>query len=327
MAKEDTTQLAVVGIVLLVAVVGGLYAVYGVQSDDPIQDRHNLKRGQELPTLWIYLNNSELNSRYWTGFEERSSRVINLPFLNLCYQTCVKANGQQYRVEVIGGLSDLAVRLGGWEHLPTPLQNAVANVREPELNWIRSAVLAKWGGLWVSPATIWLRHMGELPKDRVVLFGSDDEVSFVGDGGTDVPSLRVAWSPIPQHPIWVSWEQRARARLEKMSGGAEFRRDEMSDAITAIREGEERKEPIDVRPTVELTRKGAAGRRIQLEDLLAAGQEGSLPFSISQHASYVPIPWPELQERKAFGWFLRMSEEQIMDSDLVVSTLFRKVIS
>ena len=104
-------------------------------------------------------------------------------------------------------------------------------------------------------------------------------------------------------------------------------REEMTDALTAIREGEECKMPIDVRPTVELTRKGAAGRRIQLEDLLAAGQEGSLPFSISQHASYVPIPWPELQERKAFGWFLRMSEEQIMDSDLVVSTLFRKVIS
>jgi hypothetical protein len=327
MAKEETTQLAVVGIVLLVAVVGGLYAVYGVQWDDPLQDRHLLKRGQDLPTLWIYLNNSELNSRHWTGFEERSSRVINLPFLNLCYQTCVKANGQQYRVEVIGGLSDIAVRFGGWEHLPTPLQNPIANVREPELNWIRAAVLAKWGGLWVSPATIWLRPMCQLPKDRVVLFGSDDEVSFVGDCGTDVPSLRVAWSPIPQHPIWVSWEQRARARLEKMSGGAEFRRDEMTDAMTAIREAEERKEPIDVRPTVELTRKGAAGRRIQLEDLLAAGQEGSLPFNISQHASYVPIPWPELQERKAFGWFLRMSEEQIMDSDLVVSTLFRKVIS
>jgi hypothetical protein len=326
MAKEDTTQLAVIGIVLLVAVVGGLYSVYGVQSDDPIQDRHILKRGQDLPTLWIYLNNSELNSRHWTGFEERSSRVINLPFLNLCYQTCVKANGQQYRVEVIGGLSDLAVRLGGWEHLPTPLQNSVANVREPELNWIRAAVLAKWGGLWVSPATIWLRPIGPLCKDRVILFGSDDEVTFVGECGTDIPSLRVAWSPIPQHPIWVSWEHRARARLEKMSGGAEFRRDEMTDAAAAIREGEERKEPIDVRPTVELTRKGAAGRRIQLEDLLAAGQEGSLPFSISPHASYVPIPWPELQERKAFGWFLRMSEEQIMDSDLVISTLFRKVI-
>lgn len=326
MAKEETIQIVVISVILMTAVLGGLYAVSGIKSDDPIQDRHLLKHGQELPTLWIFLNDSEVNSRHWTGFEERSSRVINLPFLNLCYQTCVKANGRDYRVEVIGGLSDLAVRLGGWKHLPTCLQNPIAPVREPELNWIRAAVLAKWGGLWVSPAIIWLKPMGPLPKDKVVLFGSDDEVSFVGDGGTDAPSLRVAWSPIHEHPVWATWEQKVRARLEKRAGGAEFRRDEMADAADAMRQGKERGDCVEVRPMAELTRKGAAGRRIQLEDLLAAGQEGELPFAIKHETVYVPIPWPELQERRAFGWFLRMSEEQIMDSDLAVSWLFRRVI-
>jgi hypothetical protein len=326
MAKEETIQIVVISVILMTAVLGGLYAVSGIKSDDPIQDRHILKHGQELPTLWIFLNDSEVNSRHWTGFEERSSRVINLPFLNLCYQTCVKANGRDYRIEVIGGLSDLAVRLGGWGQLPTSLQNPIAPVREPELNWIRAAVLAKWGGLWVSPATIWLKPMGPLPKDKVVLFGSDDEVSFVGDGGTDAPSLRVAWSPIPEHPIWATWEQKVRTRLEKRAGGAEFRRDEMADAVDAIRQGKERGDCVELRPMAELTRKGAAGRRIQLEDLLAAGQEGELPFATRAETVYVPIPWPELQERRAFGWFLRMSEEQILESDLAVSWLFRRVI-
>jgi len=326
MAKAETIQIVVVSLVLMAAVLGGTYMVSTVRSDDPIQDRRNMEKGEDLPVLWIYLNDSEVNSRHWTAFEERSSRVINLPFLNLCYQTCVKANGLHYRIEVIGGLSDLAVRLGGWNALPTPLQNPAAMVREPELNWIRSAVLAKWGGLWVSPATLWLKPVGPLPK-HVVLFGSDDEVTFVGDGGTAAPSLRVAWSPAPEHPVWVAWEQKVRARLEKRAGGAEFRRDEMSDAVDAIRLGEERGEPVEVRPTAELTRKGAAGRRIQIEDLLAAGQEGELPFTLTREAVYVPIPWPELKERRAFGWFLRLSEEQILDSDLAISWLFRKSLN
>jgi len=295
------------------------------QSDDPMQDRHILKRGMEMPVLWIYVNNSEVNARGWQDFEARSSRVLNLPFLNLCYQTCVKANGDKYRIEVIGGLTDLAVRLGGWSALPTPLQNPEAVVNEPELNWIRAAVLARFGGLWVSPALIWLKPMGELPKS-VVLFGSDDEVSFVGPGGTAAPSLRVAWSPAPEHPFWVDWEQKVHTRLEKRTGGSEFRRDEMSDAVDAIRAAEKRGEPVEIWPTTELTRKGAAGRRIQCEDLLAAGDAADIPFALTKKTVYVPIPWPELKERRAFGWFLRMSEDQILDSDLAVSHLFRNVI-
>ncbi len=326
MATPETQQLMVVLIVVAVAVVGGWATIAAVRGNDPLQDRWMLERGRDLPTLWIYADNSEVNARYWSDFGARSSRVMNLPFLNLCYETCVRANGKLYKVEVIGGLADLAVRLGGWESLPIPLQNPEAVVREPELNWIRAAVLAKWGGLWVSPATLWLRCIGPLPKDKPVFFGSDDEVTFVGPAGTAAPGLRVVWSPIPEHPVMTAWEEKARERLERRSGGSEFRRDEMSDAVDAIRAAEASGKGAEVRPTAELSRKGAAGRRIQLEDLLMAGQEGDLPFELKRGAAYVAIPWPELKERRAFGWFLRMSEEQIMDSDLVISTIFRQVL-
>jgi hypothetical protein len=100
----------------------------------------------------------------------------------------------------------------------------------------------------------------------------------------------------------------------------------MADASDAIALGSQMGHPVEVRPMAELSRKGAAGRRIQIEDLLAAGQEGSLPFAITPEAKYLPIPWPELQERRAFGWFLRLSEEQILDSDLAISWLFRSVL-
>ena len=51
--------------------------------------------------------------------------------------------------------------------------------------------------------------------------------------------------------------------------------------------------------------------------------DGELPFDLPKDAVYVPIPWDEIQRRSNFGWFLRMNEDQILDSDLAISELFR----
>jgi hypothetical protein len=307
------------GIVLLTAVTLGWFFVDRARQDDPYQDRRLLKKGEELPALWIYVNNSDVNARSWADFQARSSRALNLPFLNLCYQTIVQMNSEVYRVEVIGGLQDLALRFGGWDALPEPLRNAQTVVREPELNWIRSAVLARWGGLWVSPATVFLRPMGELPEDKVVFFGADPEATF----GSSFPALNMVWSPCANHPLWVEWEAAARTRLERRSGGSEFRRDHMNDLANALNgySGD-----VVVLPQAEVSRKGGSQRRIQLEDLLSAGTEGDLPFAIGKGAVALPIPYPEILERENFGWFLRMSEDQIMESDLALSHVFRSVL-
>ena len=307
----------VAGTILLTAVIGGWFLTAHVRDDDSMRNRFNLLSGMDKPVAWIYVNDADVNSRRWLDFGARSSHVMNVPFLNLCYQNIVRAL-PDYRVEVIGGLSDLAVRMGGWDSLPTPLRNPLAIVREPELNWIRAAVLAKWGGLWVSPSTVFLKRFDEMPTEKTVFFGSDDEVTFVGNGGT-APALRVVWAPAPDLPLWVSWEQKVRARLETRAGGSEFRRDEKSDTADALREFAS---VVEVRPHAELTRH--KGKRIQLEDILAAGQDGVLPFSI-EGASFMPIAWPEILERRAFGWFLRLNEEQILNSDLAIRWVLQKL--
>jgi len=310
----------VAGIVLIAAVIGGWLLTSQIRDDDSMQDSFNLLKGMDKPVAWVYVNDSDVNSRFWTDFGDRSSHVLNVPFLNLCYQNIVRAL-PDYRVEVIGGLSDLAVRFGGWDALPTPL-HPQALVREPELNWIRAAVLAKWGGLWVTPSTVFLKRLDPLPKEKTVFFGTDDEVTVVGSSPTmsTVPALRVVWAPAPDLPLWVSWEQKVRARLERRSGGSEFRHDEKSDTVDAIREFAS---VVEVRPQAELTRH--KGKRIQIEDILAAGQEGVIPFALGG-AIFMPVAWPEILERRAFGWFLRLSEEQILNSDLAIRWIFGNVL-
>jgi hypothetical protein len=303
---------------LVAAVAVGGVAMYRYNTADEYDNGNLMKKGMNKPVLWIYLNNSDVNSRSWADFMARSSRVMNLPFLNLCYDTAVNQNSDIYRIEVIGGLEDLAVRLGGWDELPTPLRTPGAVVREPELNWIRAAVLAKWGGLWVSPATVWIAPIGPLPKKSVVFFGTDPAPAYVTSDV--IPALNVIWSPVPAHPVWVSWENAAWDRLERRSGGSEFRHDEKSDLADAMRNFSS---DIQIYSTAELSRKGAAMKRVELEDLLAAGTEGNLPFAVNVNTKFVPIPYPEIIERKAFEWFLRMSEEQVLESDLVISYLLK----
>ena len=307
-------------VVLSVAVVGGIVVSNSVKSEDPWRDRNFLERGKDLPIVWIYYDESDVNSRYWRDFMARSSRVLNVPYLNMCYESIIRATGKSYQVEVISGLTGVANKLGGWENMPHLLQNPLASVGESELNWIRSAFLRKFGGLWVAPSTIWLRPLGPLPKEKTVFFGMDDDTPYSDRNGTGTPGLRVVWSPKAEEPLWVEWEEKAFTRLEKQGGGRQIRHDDYSDAYEAIvKYGES----VEMRPHAELSRKGASGKRIQIEDILSTG---IVPFDIMTDNVYVPVPWPELRDRSQYGWFLRMSEEQILESNLTVTALFKRAL-
>lgn len=319
MAELPTWSIPVI-VLGIAAILYGWVKVQQERTENPFADRELVKKGMDLPPLWLYYDTSEVNSRWWADFGARSSRALNLPFMNLCYDTIAKYNGQQYRIEVIGGTADLAQRLGGWDQLPFPLRNPQAQVRSPEMNWIRACILAKFGGLWLNPAVISMKPFGELPNDRVVFFGMDNEQSFAGPAGTKVPSLKAIWSPEPGNPIFVEWSRRAYDRLENKNGGRQIRGDDKSDYVE-LAAGK-----VEVVPHAELSRKGVSQKPLQLEDLLAAGEQDDLHFKVPTETIYVSLPWPEIKERRIYGWFLRMSEDQILASDLAISTLFRSAL-
>lgn len=310
----DSRTVLVPAILLTVAVVAGF--ALNLKHTSSFQDEAVFKKGLDTPTVWIYIDDTDVNSRWWADFMARSSRVINLPFLNLCYQTIVQACGTRYHVEVIGGIEDARRRLGG--SLPIPMRNGKIPLRDEELSYLRVAFLEKFGGLWIHPASICLRKFPELPKDKIVFFGSDPLETYAGPKGTILPNQHAMWSPRPHHPLFTQWKNILETRLNEQHTGKEIRNDKNWD-ILFVGTG---KEDVVVMPNAELTRK-KTGRKIELEDLLAAGTEGNLPFDVHPETVYVPFPWPELLERRMFGWFLRMSPDQVMDSDLAVTHLFR----
>ena len=280
-----------------------------------------LQVGLQHPPIWIFVNDSDVNSRHWSDFMSRSSRVLNIPLLNLCYQTIAKYNGNDYRIEVIGGLQGLAEKMGGWDALPQHMRNPRARVTEPEEDWIRSAVLSKWGGLWLSPSVVCMKPFGKLPEDRIVFFGQDSGPMY----GSAVPGFRAVWAPMPNMPLFKEWERRCRARLETQLGGRQFRGDAKSDWVDLTHAALQDK-TIEVRVLEELGRDSRTNKTLDLELLFAAGTEGRLPFEVPECVVYVPIPYNDLLDRRMFGWILRSSEEQILSSDIAIKYILLKAI-
>jgi hypothetical protein len=184
------------------------------------------------------------------------------------------------------------------------------------MNWIRTTVLSRFGGLWVSPYVVCLKGFGVLPKDKVVFFGTDMNETYSGSAGTIVPGMRAVWSPVKHHPMFDQWEAVCYERIQNKRGGQQIRNDESWDFVRFSTEYG----GIMIDPHAELGRK-EDGKRLQLEDLLASGIDGVIPFTVYPHSVYVPFSWTELRDREMFGWFLRMSERQIMESDLAVRYL------
>jgi hypothetical protein len=285
-------------------------------AENVYADPYILEKGADLPVIWLYYDTNDVNSRRWADFGAHSSNVLNISFLNLCYGTIIANNGHKYRVEIIGGLAGVAERLTASD-MPSSLREGIERIGDAEYNWIRAAILAKYGGLWLDPTVVALKPFGELPKDQLIFFGTDKDQTYAGPRGTATPSLNAIWVPQPQHPVMVAWRDAARRRLEQRSTGAAARQDEKWDFVSFAADNP----AVTVIPSAELARNKRTGKRLQLEDLLAAGQEGNLPFDVPGEAIYVPVPWKELRDRRAFGWFLRMSESQIMESDLVIRDL------
>lgn len=302
-------------IVLITAAVLGIYVSNKMVDEDIYNKRDLLNLDMDNTTLWLYYDQSDVNSRWWADFGARSSRVLNKPYLNLCYESIVLNTKQFYNVKVLAGLSDVAILLGGWDKLPKQLQNPIAHVGEAELNYIRARILKQFGGLWVNPSTIFINALPDFTEqENVIFFGTDKDETYASNSGTHVPGTNMMFSPAPNNEIFVELEKLALQRITNSQGGKQFRHDIKWDLL----EVKERcNTSIVYISDLEFARK-QNGRRIQLEDLLI---NDVIP--VPNKAVYVPIDDIELEERRNFGWFLRMSEEQILESTLFISELFK----
>jgi hypothetical protein len=308
--------------ILTLLVIYSFYYTAHQITQNPFMDKQLIYKGLDKPIIWLYYDNSDINTRNWSDFGSRNSSALNIPALNLFYQTIIQQNKNNYHIRVIEGLSGLNTLLSP-DEIPPALQNTATIIGQSELNWIRSKILCKYSGVWLSPYTICLRPLAPLKPNTITFYGTDMNETYQSN---TVPNFHcIANGCEPGHPFFQELERITYERLIHKRGGENIRRDENWDFIRLTS-----KNPSSYPNTIiaidndsELSRKSGNGgtKRIQLEDILATGTEGNLPFEIGSQSVYVPISWTELRDREMFGWFLKMSESQIMESDIAVKYL------
>lgn len=278
-----------------------------------------VKNGKELlhtglnskPTMWIFYRTDEINSRHWKDFGSRNSRSLNMPFLNLCYTSIQYHNEHKYNIIPIMGIEEVAHLLGGWENMPMPLQNHNEKYLEDrELNWIMTAILSKYGGLWVSPYTICMKPF-EICS-QLTFYGSDMNENLAGEKGTLLPGFHCVYSPLPGDPFMVEWENICFKRVEHNNGGQLIRNDIKWDWISLSK-----KYNYVILSRSEGSRKKDR-TRLQIEDILSS--TNTIDW-VDYETVHVPIYYKELRMFRNFIWFIRISEEQIMLSNTAIKRL------
>jgi hypothetical protein len=277
------------------------------------------------PIIWVYVDDSDVNMRFWSDYGSpagraefpqggRSSEALNIPFLNLCYGTIQVGAGSNYRVELISGVADAIQKLGGAGHVPDRLLGA--KVLTPlDMTYIRTAILERYGGLWAPLSSIFLRPVPVLPADSVVFFGTYKGDTYSGVGGS--PGNAYIWSPRAGHPMMVRWADMLQRRMEEENGGSWVRGSDAQDMAAFLQDGS-----AVASATAVLDRK-PNGKTIGIEDWMSHGTGGDLPFVLNTDAFVAHVDYEELVRRRAYGWFLKLGEEEILGSDLVISHVLR----
>jgi len=189
-------------------------------------------------------------------------------------------------------------------------------VNVAEEDWIRTAILAKFGGLWLSPSVIALKGFGKLP-DKIVAFGMDDVPMY----SSSCPGFRGLWVPIQSHPLMVKWEQIIKNRLNTQLGGLQVRGDAKSDWMNMFSGN-----PEVALSKGELSRNTKSQKKLELEDIFAT-QVGASRFELPCDSVYLVVPFKDLMDRRQYGWVLKSSEQEILESELVISDILRKKLT
>lgn len=273
------------------------------------------------PTIWWYVDDSQVNARQWLDWGNRSTREPNEPYLQITLGRARSLWGDVFHIEPVIGRVAALQRLGeagtpeGADRCPPALWMA----------WCRAAFLSRFGGLWLDGSVLPLGAGRDLHHRLmsvpVLTFGTDPDEGLQDTKGTAAAAGNAAgWAAVPGHPMWSGLERDLAALIaagDQSWSAPEARRsfrhlwDKHCSGITTVDR------------VMEVSR-DKYGRRLELDTLLGDTEwvDGS-----REGGMWVPLPEGRdgLERASPWLWFTRMSEEQIRESEFVWARWATKV--
>jgi len=271
--------------------------------------------------LWWVVDNSQVNSRQWLDFGNRSTRQPNEPYLALCLERARAALSEQFDLQVLVG-RDAVYRVLGTAEDFCAKQRSIPPALW--LAWCRAALLSRFGGLWMDGSVLILpgasseKIRARLEGSPVLMFGTDAEENLASGSAAAGASAGASagWSAAPHHPMWTGLERDLTALIDQGPpswSSVEARRglrslwDKHCSGMTAIdREIEVGRDPY--------------GRRLELETLLGSTELG---FPLEKEGMWLILPDGRdgMERASPWLWFTRLSREQILESKFVWAKL------
>jgi hypothetical protein len=274
-----------------------------------------------LPTIWWYIDDSQVNTKQWMSFEDRATREPNEPYLKLCLKKAERKWSNEFKiVPVIGRAAALSHLKKAGASVPEGVERCPPALW---MAWVRCAFLAHLGGLWLDGSVLPMGSGLELRRrlsDQVMTFGADaDEelASAVQEGaGSPAGGRSAGWAAAPGHPMWVGLTRDIGAVVaagDPSWSSFEARRslrtlwDKHCSGMTRVDRAAE-------------VSRDKYGKRLNYEDLF---EKTEWQTGTTDHGLWVPLPdgRDKLEQTSAFLWFTRLSEEQIAESEFVWAQL------
>jgi hypothetical protein len=270
------------------------------------------------PTLWWFVD-AEPNARHWLDFTGRQSTEPNRGYLSIALDAVRRTQGADYDVKPLIGREAVLAQIPG--------APAAAKQLPPALwrRWALANLLEAQGGLVMDGnSTLCVGPSFKSSIDgagaAAAVFGitSDEPIASPATALTPGPAPYVGWASAPHHPAWQhaagTWNALVQRGPQAWTS-AEARRTYMT--VYEAQKG------LGIE-TIRLADGGRLpdGRVRHLEDLFGRVFEPADPkTALLPGTVYVPYDGDDLARRYEFNWFLRLSPQQIKESDLVWTRL------
>jgi len=249
--------------------------------------------------LWFVVDDYGVNTRHWADFGARSSKELNLPFLQITKARCQITQGGDFKINELIGRQAVAQAIRE--------NNGIVPDAHLEIPpflwraWARSALLAYAGGLYLDGSSLCLGPSFATVVDSAdnILFGLESNPLSAGS--------YAGWAAKKGSDPWLIYTDTIVRFIGKgqLSWDSAKARNQIASWNTSILS------KIKVLVEPEWSRL-SDGTVIELEDVF--GRSLSEYYNPSSKSIYLPIDMERLK-RSTYNWFLRMSNEQILDPD------------
>ena len=263
-----------------------------------------------LPFLWVHVTH-EVNSRWWMSFGSRNTSKVNLPYLGLTVDSIARSCEADFNVCVIDD-ADIAALLPDADF-------GLARLAEPRLSQARDlallTLLYSYGGVLVSPAYISLRSLRNIHDEAVsrnlLLIGEQRAKSVVANDTPLAPRMGLLAASPECEAVAKLCAQAKRICGGIPSAAPEFEGDLGLSMASLVASGE-----AGLIPAWHIGVIDSKGGEVTLDRLL-----GSTFIDFASDVAGVLLPQSEILSRTAYGWFLRLSADQVLKSDTVAGKL------